>query len=86
MTEPTPIMKVYAVMSNAFGQSNEIHSTHLSEEKAKEKSNQMRRELRFFKIGSVMTTHGIDEELATKWVDEDFPEWLYEVKCIEVEE
>ena len=79
-------MKIYAIMGNTFGVHKNIHSHYLSEEKAKEKSNQMRKELRYFNIGYVMNTHSIDEELATKWVDEDFPNRLYEVKELEVEE
>ena len=79
-------MKVYAIMGNCFGPTNGIHSYYLSEEKAKEKSNQMRKELRYFNIGYVMNTHSIDKELATKWVDEDFPSRLYEVKEVEVGE
>jgi hypothetical protein len=81
-------MKIYAIMGNAFGESNKIHSYYLLNGKAQEKSNQMRKELRHFEIGDCMVTHGFDEETATKWVNEfrPIPDRLYEVKEIEVEE
>jgi hypothetical protein len=80
-------LKIYAIMGNAFGEYNKIHSYYLLNERAQEKSNQMRKELRFFEIGYYMLTHGFDEETATKWVNEfrPIPDRLYEVKEIEVE-
>ncbi len=80
-------LKIYAIMDNAFGEYNKIHSYYFSNKKAQEKSNQMRKELRFFEIGDCMSTHGIDEETATKWVNESrpIPDRLYEVKEIDVE-
>jgi C-terminal processing protease CtpA/Prc len=81
------LLKIYAIMDNAFGESNEIHSYYFSNKKAQEKSNQMRKELRFFEIGYYMLSHGFDEETATKWVNKFRPitDRLYEVKEIDVE-
>ena len=80
-------LKIYAIMDNAFGESNKIHSYYFSNEKAQEKSNQMRKELRFFEIGYYKLSHGFNEETATKWVNElrPIPDRLYEVKEIDVE-
>jgi len=74
-------------MDNAFGEYNKIHSYYRSNMKAQEKSNQMRKELRVFEIGYYMSSHGFDEETATKWVNKfrPIPDRLYEVKEIEVE-
>ena len=73
-------------MGNAFGDYGNIHSLYSSKEKAQEKSNQMKKELRFFEIGDAMSTHGFDEEEAKEWVEKyrPIPDRLYEVKEMEV--
>ena len=75
-------------MDNAFGDCGKIHSAYSSKEKAQEKSNQMRKELRFFEIEDAMLTHGFDEDEAKEWVEKyrPIPDRLYEVKEMEVKE
>lgn len=77
-------MKIYQIMGNCFGPTNGIHSSYLSEQKAKEKSNQMRKELYQFKLAVYMDTHKVSEDVARECIH--FPDWLYEVKELEVEE
>lgn len=74
-------MKIYAIMGNG----GIIHSYHLIKENAQEKSNQMRKELRYFQVGSFVSTHGVDEKLAIELLG-DLPDEVHEVQELEVEE
>ena len=76
-------MKVYAIMDRGH-----IYALYTSKEKAQEKSNQMKKELRFFAIGDAMSTHGFEEEEAKEWVENriPIPDRLYEVIEMEAKE